>query len=162
MSLKAHSLSKREIRDIAGRISKNWPKSIVWNIKSLNAIETEKSGRLLIGEGITVIQTKDDLIVPHLVEKDLLSHFPYIVVDMGAVGFICNGANVMRPGITYFDDFGELEIVVVKDQVHNKSLAIGLSRVDGETMMNLEKGPVINNLHYVGDIFWNLKKEIRL
>jgi predicted ribosome-associated RNA-binding protein Tma20 len=28
--------------------------------------------------------------------------------------------------------------------------------------MNLEKGPVINNLHYVGDIFWNLKKEIRL
>ncbi|MGA9218046.1 MAG: PUA domain-containing protein, partial [Nitrososphaeraceae archaeon] len=106
--------------------------------------------------------TKDDLIVPHLVEKDLLSHFPYVIVDMGAVGFICNGANVMRPGITHVDGFGESEIVVVKDQVHSKSLAIGYSRVDSGTMMNLEKGPVINNLHYVGDIFWNLKKETRL
>jgi malignant T-cell-amplified sequence len=160
--LKAHTLSKREIRDIAGRISKNWPKSIICNIKSLNAIETEKNGRLLVGEGITIVQTKDDLIVPHLVEKDLLSHFPCVIVDMGAVGFICNGANVMRPGITNTDGFGESEIVVVKDQVHNKSLAIGYSRVDAGTMMNLEKGPVINNLHYVGDIFWNLKKETRL
>jgi PUA domain protein len=160
--LKAHTLSKREIRDIAGRISKNWPKSIICNIKSLNAIETEKNGRLLVGEGITIVQTKDDLIVPHLVESDLLSHFPCVIVDMGAVGFICNGANVMRPGITHNDGFGESEIVVVKDQVHNKSLAIGYSRVDAGTMMNLEKGPVINNLHYVGDIFWNLKKETRL
>lgn len=159
--MKAHTLSKREIRDIAGHISKNWPKSIICNIKSLNAIETEKTGRLLVGEGITIVQTKDNLIVPHLVEKDLLSHFPCVIVDMGAVGFICNGANVMRPGITHADGFGESEIVVVKDQVHNKSLAIGYSRVDAGTMMNLEKGPVINNLHYVGDIFWNLKKETR-
>jgi len=159
--LKAHTLSKREIRDIAGRISKNWPKSIICNIKSLNAIETEKTGRLLVGEGITIVQTKDNLIVPHLVEKDLLSYFPCVIVDMGAVGFICNGANVMRPGITHIDSFGVSEIVVVKDQVHNKSLAVGHSRVDAATMMNLEKGPVIDNLHYVGDIFWNLKKETR-
>jgi len=159
--LKAHTLSKREIREIAGCISNNWPKSINCNIKSLNAIETEKDGRLLVGEGITIVQTKDDLIIPHLVEKDLLSHFPCVIVDMGAVGFICNGANVMRPGITHIDSFGVSEIVVVKDQVHNKSLAVGHSRVDAATMMNLEKGPVIDNLHYVGDIFWNLKKETR-
>jgi PUA domain protein len=159
--LKAHTLSKREIREIAGRISNNWPKSINCNIKSLNAIETEKDGRLLVGEGITIVQTKDDLIIPHLVEKDLLSHFPCVIVDMGAVGFICNGANIMRPGITHIDSFGVSEIVVVKDQVHNKSLAVGHSRVDAATMMNLEKGPVIDNLHYVGDIFWNLKKETR-
>ena len=159
--MKAHTLSKREIREIAGRISNNWPKSINCNIKSLNAIETEKDGRLLVGEGITIVQTKDDLIIPHLVEKHLLSHFPCVIVDMGAVGFICNGANVMRPGITHIDSFGVSEIVVVKDQVHNKSLAVGHSRVDAATMMNLEKGPVIDNLHYVGDIFWNLKKETR-
>jgi PUA domain protein len=67
----------------------------------------------------------------------------------------------MRPGITHIDSFGVSEIVVVKDQVHNKSLAVGHSRVDAATMMNLEKGPVIDNLHYVGDIFWNLKKETR-
>ena len=159
--MKAHTLSKREIRQIAGRISNTWPKSINCNIKSLNAIETEKDGRLLVGEGITIVQTKDDLIIPHLVEKDLLSYFPCVIVDMGAVGFICNGANVMRPGITHIDSFGVSEIVVVKDQVHNKSLAVGHSRVDAATMMNLEKGPVIDNLHYVGDIFWNLKKETR-
>jgi PUA domain protein len=80
---------------------------------------------------------------------------------MGAVKFVCNGANVMRPGITYLDEFKQSDLVIVKDETHRKSLAIGISLFDAESTRNFERGPVITNLHYVGDVFWELKKEIR-
>ena len=40
--------------------------------------------------------------VPFLTDTIALGKFPRIIVDMGAVKFVCNGANVMRPGITKF------------------------------------------------------------
>lgn len=156
-----YSLSKREVRHIGDHINTNWPQHIRWNIKNLKAIDTEKHGRLLVGEELTLIERKEDFVIPHLTEDTILSNFPYVIIDMGAVGFICNGANVMRPGITRFDKFAESEIVVIKDQMHEKKIAVGISRFDNEKMNSLDRGPVITNLHYVGDIFWNLKKELR-
>jgi PUA domain protein len=156
-----YTLSKREVRQIGERIKDTWPKSISWTTKNLKAIDTEKNGRLLVGDEFTLIQKEEQLVIPHLTEDTILNYFPCVVVDMGAVKFVCNGANVMRPGITYLDEFRQSDLVIVKDEKHRKSLAIGISRFDGETMRNFEKGPVITNLHYVGDIFWNLKKEIR-
>jgi len=101
------------------------------------------------------------LVVPHLTQDAVLNYFPFVIVDMGAVAFICNGANVMRPGITSFDKFEQSELVVIKDVVHEKKIAVGISRFDNEKMKAFDKGTVITNLHYVGDIFWNLKKELR-
>jgi malignant T-cell-amplified sequence len=156
-----YSLSKREIRQISECIRDTWPKSIKWTTKNLKAISTEKNGRLLVGDNFTLIQKEEQLIVPHLTELTLLGHFPNVIVDMGAVKFVCNGANVMRPGITYLDEFKQSDLVIVKDEKHRKSLAIGISLFDAESTRNFERGPVITNLHYVGDVFWELKKEIR-
>jgi PUA domain protein len=159
--LKMYSLSKREVRNIGDQINSNWPPHNRWNIKNLKAVDAEKHGRLLVGEELTMIERKDAFVIPHLTEDVILSTFPFVVVDMGAVGFICNGANVMRPGITHFEKFAESEILVIKDQMHEKKLAVGISRLDSEKMKAIGKGPVITNLHYVGDIFWNLKKGLR-
>jgi PUA domain protein len=156
-----YTLSKREIREISKCIRVTWPKSIEWTSKNLKAINTEKSGRLLVSDDFTFIQKEEQLIIPHLAEVTLLDHFPKVIVDMGAVKFVCNGANIMRPGITYFDDFKKSDLVIIRDEKHRKSIAIGISRFDGEIMRNFERGPVITNLHFVGDIFWELKKEIR-
>jgi malignant T-cell-amplified sequence len=156
-----YTLSKREIRQISECIRNTWPKSISWMTKNLKAIDTEKNGRLLVGDDFTFIQKEEQLIIPHLTEETILSHFPKVIVDMGAVKFVCNGANVMRPGIIYLDEFEQSDLVIVKDEKHRKSLAIGITRFDGETTWNFERGQVITNLHYVGDVFWELKKEIR-
>jgi malignant T-cell-amplified sequence len=157
-----YSLSKREVRHIGVQINSSWPAHKSWNLKNLKAVDSEKQGRLLIGDGITMIEGKDDFVIPHLTEDGILETFPFVVVDMGAVGFICNGANVMRPGITHIENFAMSEIVVIKDKMHQKKLAIGIARFDSEKMKALDKGPVITNLHYVGDIFWNLKKGLRI
>jgi Predicted RNA-binding protein (contains PUA domain) len=81
---------------------------------------------------------------------------------MNAVKFVCNGANIMRPGITDFTRFKESEIVLVKDQTHKKELAVCMSLVDDVSARNMEKGVILNNIHHVGDIYWEMKKTIRV
>jgi malignant T-cell-amplified sequence len=156
-----HSLSKREVHDITGQISKSWPTNSIGAIKDLQAYVIDGNKRLLVGNNLVAIQLAPDLIVPHLTQHDLLNHFASVQVDMNAVKFVCNGANIMRPGITHFTTFKESEIVLVKDQTHKKELAVCISLVDDVNGRKMERGVVLNNIHYIGDVYWETKKTIR-
>ncbi len=156
-----HSLSKREVHDITGQISKSWPTNSIGAIKNLQAYIIDENKRLLVGDNLVAIQLAPDLIVPHLTQHDLLNHFASVQVDMNAVKFVCNGANIMRPGITDFTTFKESEIVLVKDQTHKKELAVCISLVDDVNGRKMERGVVLNNIHYIGDVYWETKKTIR-
>lgn len=156
-----HSLSKREVHDITGQISKSWPTNSIGAIKNLQAYVIDGNKRLLVGNNLVAIQLAPDLIVPHLTQHDLLNHFASVQVDMNAVKFVCNGANIMRPGITDFTTFKESEIVLVKDQTHKKELAVCISLVDDVNGRKMERGVVLNNIHYIGDVYWETKKTIR-
>jgi PUA domain protein len=159
--LKVHSLSKREVHDITGQVSKSWPTNSIGAIKNLQAYVIDGNKRLLVGNNLVAIQLAPDLIIPHLTQHDLLNHFASVQVDMNAVKFVCNGANIMRPGITDFTCFKESEIVLVKDQTHKKELAVCISLVDDVTGRKMEKGIVLNNIHHIGDVYWETKKTIR-
>ena len=156
-----HSLSKREVHDITGHISKSWPTNSIGAIKDLQVYVIDGNKRLLVGNDLVAIQLAPDLIIPHLTQHDLLNHFASVQVDMNAVKFVCNGANIMRPGITDFTTFKESEIVLVKDQIHKKELAVCISLVDDLTGRKMERGVVLNNIHHIGDIYWETKKSIR-
>lgn len=156
-----HSLSKREVQDITGQISKSWPTNSIGAIKDLQVYVIDGNKRLLVGNDLVAIQLAPDLIIPHLTQHDILNHFASVQVDMNAVKFVCNGANIMRPGITDFTTFKESEIVLVKDQTHKKELAVCISLVDDVTGRKMERGVVLNNIHHIGDIYWETKKTIR-
>ncbi|HEX7817777.1 MAG TPA: PUA domain-containing protein [Nitrososphaeraceae archaeon] len=156
-----HSLSKREVHDITGQVSKSWPTNSIGAIKNLQAYVIDGNKRLLVGNNLVAIQLAPDLIIPHLTQHDLLNHFASVQVDMNAVKFVCNGANIMRPGITDFTTFKESEIVLVKDQTHKKELAVCISLVDDVNGRKMEKGVVLNNVHHIGDVYWETKKTIR-
>lgn len=160
--MKVHSLSKREIHDITEQIGRSWPKNLILPIKNLQAYIIDANRRLLVGNNLIAIQLAPDLIIPHLTQHEILNHFASVQVDMNAVKFVCNGANIMRPGITDFSTFKESEIVLVKDQTHKKELAVCMSLVDDEHGRNMEKGIVLNNVHYIGDVYWEMKKTIRI
>ena len=66
----------------------------------------------------------------------------------------------MRPGIVKFDNFAKNDIVVVKDEKFEKYLSVGLALEDSLVAEKLQKGYVVDNLHFVGDKFWNSYKEI--
>ncbi|RQG96557.1 RNA-binding protein [Natrarchaeobius chitinivorans] len=74
-----------------------------------------------------------------------------VTVDTGAISFVSDGADVMRPGITAAtDDISPDDLVVIAEESHGKVLAIGRARVDGTEMVG-DEGKVVDSLHHVGD-----------
>ncbi len=66
----------------------------------------------------------------------------------------------MRPGITRFDSFKKGDIVIVKDQTHGKVLAAGIALEDSDSASAMQKGYVVENLHYISDELWEEFKKI--
>ena len=129
-------------------------------IKSFTAYEVEADKYILKSQNFTAVQINQNIILPFLGSSDFIKQFPCVHVDMGAVKFVCNGARIMRPGITKFDTFKKDDIVIVKDQNYEKSLAAGIALDDSEIAASKSKGYVIDNLHYISDKFWEAHKEI--
>jgi PUA-domain protein len=74
-----------------------------------------------------------------------------VTVDAGAVSFVSDGADVMRPGITEASEgISEGDLVVVQEEAHGKALAVGRALVDGDDMAG-DSGKVVESLHHVGD-----------
>ena len=74
-----------------------------------------------------------------------------VTVDSGAISFVSDGANVMRPGIVEAtDDIEPGDLVVVVEETHEKALAVGRAETDGDDMVG-DSGKVVESLHHVGD-----------
>ncbi|MGP8329974.1 MAG: PUA domain-containing protein [Methanosarcinaceae archaeon] len=79
-----------------------------------------------------------------------------VIVDVGAVRFVVNGADIMCPGIVSADpDIMKGDLVIIKEETHGKPLAIGRALISGEAM-TADSGKAIKSLHYVGDKLWNI------
>ena len=154
-------LSRREISEISKYINEKWPQMSVPKIKKMKACEINNKGRILIGDNVIAVELSNHLIIPHLTQQAILNCFPEVTVDMGAVKFVCNGADIMRPGIVDFSNFKETSFVIIRDQIHKKALAIGLSRLSFDEAIKMERGVIFSNLHYVGDLYWEAKKQIK-
>ena len=94
----------------------------------------------------------------HLSVRGLLSHTPqtgWIQVDMGAIPFLCNGANAMSAGIN--DASPEVikgQYVWIREENHHKPLAIGQALLSSADMLSSDRGKAVQALHYIGDKVW--------
>jgi PUA domain protein len=80
-----------------------------------------------------------------------------VTVDAGAVEFVTNGADVMRPGVVEADDdIVEGDLVVVVEENHGKPLAVGRALTDGDDMVG-EEGRVVDTAYHVGDDLWEFE-----
>ncbi len=153
-------LSRSETSELVEKLKAAWPQDLVPKVKSIKVYEVEQGKRLLAADETVAVQINDN-IVPFLGGKaETLARFPSVTVDMGAIKFVCNGAKVMRPGITNFDTFKKGDIVIVKDMTHGKALAAGVALEDSEAAKAMAKGYVVDNLHYISDKMWQAYKEI--
>lgn len=83
----------------------------------------------------------------------------YVTVDMGAVKFVCNGADVMAPGIVEADPaVKEGDWVWIRDERNKQPLAVGRALVPGTAMVR-GKGKAIKSIHHLGDKLWNATAE---
>ena len=81
-----------------------------------------------------------------------------VTVDMGAIRFVSNGADIMSPGIVDASEGVEPgDIVLIIDETHGKPLAMGVSLISGEEMVANDSGKAVETKHYVGDDIWNFE-----
>ena len=97
---------------------------------------------------------------PFLTVRGLLAHPAsrrFVTVDMGAVRFIYNGADVMAPGITDADPSIQIgDLVWVRDERNLRPLAIGEALLVGPEMVASKQGKAVRSIHHVGDPLWKL------
>lgn len=94
---------------------------------------------------------------PFLSVRGLLAHKPtlrYVTVDMGAVKFVANGADIMAPGIVEADPaVKEGDFVWIRDERNKQPLAVGRALVPGTAMVR-GKGKAVKSVHHLGDKLW--------
>ena len=73
---------------------------------------------------------------------------------------MCNGANVMRPGIKRYTEFGANDIICVIEESQHKFLAVGRAMTDSSALESMSKGEVVKNLHYISDKYWEISKTV--
>ena len=157
--MKSNLLSKSETAETLESIVSQW-KIEVPKTKNLTIHEISESARLITGDNFAAIKI-DKTFIPFLSETSMLEKFPKVVVDMGAVKFVCNGATVMRPGVKKYSDFDKDQIICVVEESHNKFLAVGRALVSSKELETMAKGEVVKNLHYISDEFWETAKGIK-
>ncbi|MHA1771269.1 MAG: DUF1947 domain-containing protein [Candidatus Thorarchaeota archaeon] len=84
---------------------------------------------------------------------------PEVVVDMGAVKYVVNGADVMRPGVTSIPNgIQPGSVVAIVDERHGKPLALGVAVMGSEEMRAASGGKVVYSKHHIGDDVWEFTK----
>jgi len=161
--MRVYTLSKRESREVIGKLDRTWP--LMSNLDRSEAVkvaEIDGAKRLLIFRSWIAIDL-DGKVLPFLGSRGVLKSFPAIVVDSGAIPYICKGADVMRPGVMAAEgEFEAGDIVCVKEQRYQKYIAVGEALLAKGEAMATSRGPVIKNVHYVGDVFWEAAKSMGL
>ncbi len=163
---KEYHLSKSDVDELIERIRLEWGMEIK-KPKRLKVIEVDDH-RLVVDDssddGLMVVMkndSNDTLILPFLAATSILQLFPSVTVDMGAVKHICNGADVMRPGIVSMDDFAKGALVTVKDSRYAKYIAVGVALLSSDDAKGMSRGVIVKNMHYVGDMIWEECKDIK-
>jgi PUA domain protein len=116
--------------------------------------------RVLIYKNEILFFEKDKRFFPtlHALLKDMVS-IPKISVDMGAIRFVVNGADIMRPGVTQIEDEVRKDAAVaIVDETHGKPLAVGVATLDALEMRAATSGKVVLSVHYVNDHLWDFTK----
>ncbi len=153
---KRYHLKKRELRRIKEGLADY--SSLIPKNAIVEFLETEPYPLLLV-DGEPLIMLIGEKPFPTL--KGALkssAESNRVVVDMGAVKFLANGADVMSPGIVDADpNIKKGDLVIVVDEKHAKPITIGISLTDGASMIKNRKGKAIKTIHYIGDKIWNLK-----
>jgi len=156
--MKSNLISKSETAGLLKTVSEKWgiefPK-----IKNVKVHQILDDAQIITGAGIKILKVNEDYL-PFLSEVETLKKFPNVMVDMGAVKFMCKGANVMRPGIKKYTEFEKDRLVCIVEESQHKFLAVGKSLVSSSELENMERGEVIKNIHYISDRFWEVGKTI--
>ncbi|HHY01073.1 MAG TPA: DUF1947 domain-containing protein [Methanothermobacter sp.] len=151
---KRYHLKKKKLKEIKANLG---PYSFLIPPKSkVEILETELPDLILIDDEplLMILNDKPFPTLKGALKRPMEDHV--VVVDMGAVKFLVNGADVMSPGVVKADiNIIGGDTVIIVDENHHKPLAMGVAIISGEEMVKNNKGKAVKTLHYIGDKIWN-------
>ncbi len=151
--------TKTLLDEVTKQLKTNLEQMLMTRINA-ELVETEFANIFIINGKPLLAKVGEDLF-PTLAFSQFLDHAPRAIVDMGAVPYVCKGANIMRPGIRHFEGvFLEDDFVLVVDEKYGKSLAMGKTLLDKNEAEKATQGAIVRNVHFVGDRLWNFLKEL--
>ena len=156
-----HFLKDKDVKRFLSEISETLGNDIKQIISSKTRIEVDETetAEIYIFDGTPLLAKSNGQLFPTLAFDELFQVMPKVVVDMGAVPYVCKGADVMAPGVREIKgEFKENDLILVVDERHGKYLAVGVALLSSEAMKTVDHGKAVKNLHYVGDKLWNHMK----
>jgi len=158
-----HDVSARELKRIRERIRNDLGEDFLTFLEGrrIETCTTDLETDMIFVEGEPRFFLSEKMIFPTLkafMDKDVRAMPFHVTVDMGAVPYVVNGADIMRPGIvdmdtkTHKDDF-----VIITESANGRPLAVGKLLYDASEIMGMKEGKVVKNLHFVGDKMWGLE-----
>ena len=153
-----HTLKEKEAKRFLLEVSTKLGADIEQFIGSKSRVEVNETGtaEVFFFNGRPLLARSEGSIFFTLSFEELFQLFPRIVVDMGAVPYVCKGADVMAPGVRSINgEFKKNDLILVVDERHGKPLAVGLALFSSEEMKTVNHGKTVKILHYVGDKLWN-------
>ncbi len=152
--IKREQIGKKDIKKMLEKINDLVKINEISKKGNFERIRLEKYNIITLNKEPIFIEINDKIIPCIKIVNTILKN--KVVIDMGALKFLINGADIMAPGIVEYDKtIKENDVVFVVDEKHNKLICVGIALVDFENLPS--KGKVIKNIHYVGDKIWENK-----
>ena len=155
-----HRLRQKEIESIANTIDATLGTSS-FTVKQTVDMGEAPDFNVLFVDGALLGMVVDG--TPFLTIRGILKYGAtkrFITVDMGAVKFVANGADIMGPGIVEAEaSIVEGSLVWIRDERNNRPLAIGRTIVPADELGRKPKGKAVLSLHHVGDKLWALEED---
>jgi PUA domain protein len=161
MTSKKIALKSSEAKQLLQEFERKFP-GFAADLHTKQVIEeiVVEDGKLYLLDSKPFAVSTNSGLFPSLLNDDVLKTLPSIIVDMGAIPHVCNGADIMRPGIREIrGEFGKGAVLLIKDIKFGKPIGICVAEVSSESMQSMAKGKAARNVHYVGDTFWGALKK---
>ena len=158
---KRHRLRQKEIQNLSSEIDASLGTETFDEGNTVDMAETPEFHVLFVDGASLGIVLEDE---PFLTVRGILRYNAtrrFVTVDMGAVPYVANGADVMGPGVVDADHtINEGDLVWVRDERNLRPLAIGRALVSATDMLGKPKGRVVSAIHHVGDKLWAMDEEV--
>jgi len=157
---KRHSIRKGQAQDLIGRLTEQiGPSARLFAADTIEVIETNADVSLFLVNKKLLLMDTGTWVFPTL--KGAVQ-FPFperrVTVDAGAIPYVVNGADVMRPGIvSVTPDVKAGAPVQIVEERHGKPLGIGVALLDGPQILAASSGKMVKSFHHVGDEIWNIE-----
>lgn len=147
-----HRIKDKEVEKYSKQMKEKLGDSPFKEGEPVDIADTEE-GEVILLNGELIATFFDEKVFPTINGfLQMEANERFVTVDMGAVKFVYNGADIMAPGIVEADErIEEGDLVWIRDIEHEKPLAVGRAMTDGKEMIESEQGKVVKNLHHVGD-----------